>query len=84
MAPDKQSPQMKYKLKQRMRGLCTRCTKKRGRYRWLCDDCQSKENAYMRRYRRAQKLAREAKDKALKSLLEKINEGKRRALLSGQ
>lgn len=59
------SPQQRWALRQKANKRCTRCSKKLGRYQWLCNPCQAKATSYIRRYREAQKIAAAAKAKAL-------------------
>jgi hypothetical protein len=63
---DKYEVQKRWANKQRMRGLCVRCGKKRDKYRWLCNGCQKGRTAYIKKYREAIKAAKKAKEKALK------------------
>jgi predicted amidophosphoribosyltransferase len=50
------------------RGRCASCGKKRKQYKRLCDYCQGKATIYMKRYRVAERKAKEAKLKALGKL----------------
>jgi hypothetical protein len=49
----RETPQQKWARRQKRRGNCFRCGGPRIHYKHLCDACQAKFTAYMRRYREA-------------------------------
>lgn len=59
------TPQQRWASKQKNKGRCARCGRKRNRYSWLCDYCQAKASDYIKRYRAAVKKALQVKAKAL-------------------
>jgi len=53
----KQSPQAKWSRKMKLRGRCSRCGAKRGKFKQLCDFHQGQFAEYMRNWRKRKKEA---------------------------
>ena len=60
------TPQERWARKQKENGKCSRCTRPRNLYKWLCDRCQAKASLYMQRYRAALRKAEDTRQRELR------------------